>query len=441
MCRSPSTPLQEKLDRFGKTMAMALMAVTALVAILILVRTDKGIMEIFMWGLSLAIVVVPESLPAIVTVTLAFGVYRMARKHALIRKLHAVETLGSTTFICSDKTGTLTQNQMTVRRLFVDGSTVEVSGSGYEPNGEFRSRDGAVVPDQHSALRRVLQIGSLCNDAGLSASDGLWSIKGDPTEGALLVVSAKAGLDNEALAASWRRVGEIPFSSERMRMTTIHQTPEGRLALSKGAVEVVMDSCSRIRLNGQERDLLPADRSQALEANRQMGGDGLRVLALAYKPVPDLERDEEEAERDMVFAGLVGMIDPPREEVKEAIGLCQKAGIKAVMITGRPQDHGRGHCQGAGPLEGWAGLSGDELEKTDDAELERIVESIEVYARVSPAHKLRVVEALQKKGPRGRHDRRWGQRRSGPEEGGHRGGHGHNGDGRVEGSVAHGAHR
>ena len=396
--QEPRTPLQEKLDRFGKTMALALMAVTALVAVLILLRTDKGLMEIFMWGLSLAIVVVPESLPAIVTVTLAFGVYRMARKHALVRKLHAVETLGSTTFICSDKTGTLTQNQMTVRRVFVDGQTVEVSGSGYEPNGGFLGRDGAVIPDQHSTLLRVLQIGALCNDAGLSASRGLWSVRGDPTEGALLVASAKAGVDNEALAASWRRVGEIPFSSERMRMTTIHQTPEGRLALSKGAVEVVMGSCSHIRLDGREKELLPGDRDQVLEANRQMGGEGLRVLALAYKPLPEPGRDEEDVERDMVFAGLAGMIDPPREEVKEAIGLCQRAGIKAVMITGDHKTTATAIARELGMLKDGLALSGDEMEKTGDADLERIVESVEVYARVSPAHKLRVVEALQRRG-------------------------------------------
>ncbi len=393
----PRTPLQEKLDRFGKTMAMALVAVTALVAVLILLRTDRGVMEIFLWGLSLAIVVVPESLPAIVTVTLAFGVYRMARKHALIRKLHAVETLGSTTFICSDKTGTLTQNQMTVRKIFVDGLMLEVSGSGYEPGGEFRSRDGMVVPGPGSTLLRALQIGSLCNDAGLSSSNGLWSIRGDPTEGALLVAAAKAGLDNEGLAASWRRVSEIPFSSERMQMTTIHQGPEGRLALCKGAVEVVIGSCSRIVLNGQERDMEPADRDQILEANRLMGEDGLRVLALACKAAPEAANDQD-AERDMVFVGLAGMIDPPREEVKEAIRQCQKAGIKAVMITGDHKITAMAIARELGLLKDGLAMGGDELEKIDDAELERVVESIEVYARVSPAHKLRVVQALQRKG-------------------------------------------
>jgi len=394
----PKTPLQERLDRFGKMMAMALMVVTALVAILVLVRTDKGMMDIFMWGLSLAIVVVPESLPAIVTVTLAFGVYRMAKKHALIRKLHAVETLGSTTFICSDKTGTLTQNQMMVRRLYVDGMAVEVSGSGYEPKGDFRSTDSAVIPDQHSTLLRVLQIGTLCNDASLVSSDGSWTIKGDPTEGALIVASAKAGLDSQALAASWPRVGEIPFSSERMRMTTIHGTPEGRLALSKGAVEIVINSCNRICMDGQEKELLPADMSWALEANRQMGEDGLRVLALAYRAVPESAQDAGEIERDMVFAGLVGMIDPPREEVKEAIGVCQKAGIKAVMITGDHKTTAVAIAKELGLLREGLALSGDELEKLEDTELEKTVEKIEVYARVSPAHKLRVVEALQKRG-------------------------------------------
>ncbi|MDM8000160.1 MAG: cation-translocating P-type ATPase [Dehalococcoidia bacterium] len=394
----PKTPLQERLDRFGKMMAGALLAVTALVAILIIVRTDKGLMEIFVWGLSLAIVVVPESLPAIVTVTLAFGVYRMAKKHALIRKLHAVETLGSTTFICSDKTGTLTQNQMMVRKIYVDGLTVEVSGSGYEPKGEFRSAGGTIVPDQHPTLLRVLQIGSMCNDAGLTSDNGAWMIKGDPTEGALIVASAKAGLDMKALAVAWPRVAEIPFSSERMRMTTIHQTPEGRMALCKGAVEVVVNSCNRICIGGRERQLLPDDISAALEANRRMGEEGLRVLALAYKVVPPSAQNPEDIEQDMVLAGLVGMIDPPREEVKEAIGVCQKAGIKAVMITGDHKATAVAVARELGLLRDGLAMSGEELEKLDTAELEDKVEKIEVYARVSPSHKLRVVEALQKRG-------------------------------------------
>ncbi len=393
----PKTPLQEKLDRFGKVMAVALMAVTALVAILILLRTDKGVMEIFMWGLSLAIVVVPESLPAIVTVTLAFGVYRMAKKNALLRKLQAVETLGSTTFICSDKTGTLTQNQMMVRSLYVDGVMMQLTGSGYEPRGEFLNDGGAVVVEQRASLMRLLQIGTLCNDASLVASNGSWTIKGDPTEGALIVASAKAGLNHDMLATSWPRIGEIPFSSERMRMTTVHETPDGRLALSKGAVEVVMNSCSRILINGQEKELQAADKGKAMEANKQMGGDGLRVLALAYKAIP-VQASEEEIERDMVFVGLVGMIDPPREEVKDAIRVCQHAGIRAVMITGDHKTTAVAIARELGLLNEGLALSGDELERLSDDELEKIVEKIEVYARVSPAHKLRVVEALQKRG-------------------------------------------
>ncbi len=393
----PRTPLQERLDRFGKSMALALVAVTALVAILILVRTDRGLMEIFMWGLSLAIVVVPESLPAIVTVTLAFGVYRMARKHALIRKLHAVETLGSTTFICSDKTGTLTQNQMTARQIFVDGLVVEVTGSGYEPNGQFRRRGAAVVPDADSTLLRVLLIGALCNDAGLSASNGLWTVKGDPTEGALLVAAAKAGLDRQALAASWRPVAEIPFSSERMRMTTIHDGPEGRLALSKGAVEVILGSCTLIRLPGQERELGPQDRSRVLDVNRQMGEDGLRVLALAYRALP-ASGGVEDAARDMVVAGLVGIIDPPRQEAREAIEVCQKAGIKTVMITGDHKTTAVAVARELGLLGDGLALDGDGLDRIGDAQLERMAEGVEVYARVSPAHKLRVVQALQRRG-------------------------------------------
>lgn len=393
----PRTPLQESLDRFGKMMAIALLAVSALVVILVIVRLKLGFLEVFIWGVSLAVVVVPESLPAIVTVSLAFGVYRMAKKHALVRKLHAVETLGCTTFICADKTGTLTQNEMTVRKLYVSGRIVEVTGTGYEPRGEFRDGGRTIDPAEEPSLKRLLEIGGLCNDAMLNSANGSWTIKGDPTEGALMTMLAKAGLNLMDLSKSEPRVGEIPFSSERKRMTTLHETPQGRAAFSKGAPEVILDAADRIYDNGVERDLLPQDKEGILGVNTQMAREGLRVLGLAYKQVEE-HSSPEAAEERMVFAGLVGMIDPPREEAKEAIQMCQRAGMRAVMITGDHKTTAMAISQELGLLRGGLVLSGAELDAISDRQFEETVENIDVYARVSPAHKLRVVDALQKKG-------------------------------------------
>ncbi|MBM4443819.1 MAG: cation-translocating P-type ATPase [Chloroflexi bacterium] len=394
----PRTPLQASLDRFGKMMAASLLAVSALVVILVLLRLKLDVLDILIWGVSLAVVVVPESLPVIVTVTLAFGVYRMAKKHALVRKLHAVETLGCTTFICSDKTGTLTQNQMTVRKIHVDGQEIGVGGTGYEPRGEFRRNGDLVAAKDGSALHRLLLIAALCNDAGLVASDGEWSVRGDSTEGALIAVSGKAGLDPEVLSKMMPRIGEIPFSSERKMMTTIHQSPEGGLACTKGALEMVLDACSRIETEGRVRGLLTEDREQVLEVNKQMAADGLRVLSMAYKPVQRDSWTPEEVEREMVFVGLVGMIDPPREEARQAIETCQAAGMKAAMITGDHKATAVAIATELGLLRGGLAVSGADLEGMTDRDLEETVEKIEVYARVSPVHKLRVVEALQKRG-------------------------------------------
>ena len=394
----PRTPLQVSLDRVGKLMAISLLAVCALVVVLVLVRLKLGVMEMLIWGVSLAVVVVPESLPAIVTVTLAFGVYRMAKKHALVRKLHAVETLGCTTFICSDKTGTLTQNQMTVRKIYTDGQVIEVSGTGYEPRGEFRRNGDVIVPEEGSSLQKVLQISALCNDASLVATNGSWGVRGDPTEGALIAVAAKAEVDREALSKSFPRVTEIPFSSERKRMTTIHRAYDGGLAFSKGALEVILEGCDRVYSGGNEKKLLVEEKERLLGINRQMAEDGLRVLGMAYKAVVVDPGSPEEAERDMVFVGLVAMIDPPRDEAKQAIQMCQTAGMKVVMITGDHKATAVSIASELGLLREGMAVGGDELEAMTEQELEAAVEKIEVYARVSPAHKLRVVEALQERG-------------------------------------------
>jgi Ca2+-transporting ATPase len=395
--KKEQTPLQINLDQLGKWVAIGALALCLVLAGIGVLRGHQ-ILEMLIWGVSLAVAAVPEALPAVVTISLALGVQRMVRRHALIRKLPAVETLGCTTFICSDKTGTLTQDQMTIRRLYVNGRLIDVTGVGYEPKGEFTFGGKSLNPEEDAALQRLLQIGSLCNDTSLTSANGAWKIKGDPTEGALVVTAAKAGLWQEKLQSQSPRIHEIPFSSETKRMTTVHQTPEGKIAYSKGAPEVILSSCSHIYRNGQETKLNDDDKNNILSVSHEMAGDALRVLGLAYKQLPDTANTTETAEKDMVFVGLAGMIDPPREEVKEAVKLCDQAGIKSVMITGDHKLTAVAIARELGILKEGAAFTGAEIDNMSDEEFEALADKIEVYARVSPAHKLRVVEALAKKG-------------------------------------------
>jgi Ca2+-transporting ATPase len=391
------TPLQVNLDQLGKWIAIGALVLTFILAG-IGVLQGHGILEMLIWGVSLAVAAVPEALPAVVTISLALGVQRMVRRHALIRKLPAVETLGSTTFICSDKTGTLTQDQMTVRRIYVSGNLIDVSGGGYEPKGEFREGSKVIHSEDDASLHRLLQIGSLCNDTSLHSEGGVWTVKGDPTEGALVVAAAKEGLWQDTLRDRYPRVNEIPFSAETKRMTTIHKTSEGYIAYSKGAPEVILSSCSRVFRDGEETELTSEDRIAIADVAHQMAENALRVLGFAYRPLEDVSVRDKDMENDMVFVGLTGMIDPPREEVKEAVKRCEQAGIKSVMITGDHKLTAVAVARELGILKEGAAFSGDEINKLVDGQFEDMVEKIEVYARVSPAHKLRVVEALTKKG-------------------------------------------
>jgi len=390
------TPLQINLDRMGKYIGIGALVMCFVLAGIGILRGHE-VLEMFIWGVALAVAAVPEALPAVVVISLAIGVRRMAKRHALMRRLPAVETLGSTTFICSDKTGTLTQDRMTVRRIYVDGRNIDVSGVGYQPEGEFCFDGSAIMPGQDDALQTLLKTGALCNDTTLVSDDSDWKINGDPTEGALVVVAAKAGLRQQELNEQSPRVAEIPFSSETKRMTTIHQTPRGKVAYSKGASEVILNSCSHVLIGGEQRKLTDKDRDGILSAAKDMADDALRILGMAYKRLPDTAATEE-AEQDMVFAGLCGMIDPPREEVKEAIKLCDRAGIRSVMITGDYKLTAVAIARELGLFKEGIALTGAELDNLGDKEFEDLVEKIEVYARVSPAHKLRVVEALAKKG-------------------------------------------
>ncbi|MHB9071242.1 MAG: cation-translocating P-type ATPase [Sedimentisphaerales bacterium] len=386
------TPLQENLDKVGRTLAWAALVIVSIIVVLGIVR-GQPFVEMLIFGVALAVAVVPEALPAVVTISLAIGVQRMVRRHALMRRLSAVETLGSTSVICSDKTGTLTKDEMTIRKVYVTGRTLDVSGAGYEPQGQF-SLNGS--PFESSAgLKQLLQSAALASDAHIIREpDGRSGIKGDPTEGALVVAAAKIGLDKADLDKRFLRINEIPFTSETKRMTTLHTAQQDVIACSKGALEVILDSCTKQLTDNGEVTLDTAGRKAILEAAHQMAGEAMRVLAVASKSNAILES----AEREMTFLGFVGMIDPPRPEARDAVKTCENAGIEVVMITGDHPITAQAIARELGILKTGRIVTGDELEAMSDVELECDVQNIEVYARVSPAHKLRVVAALQKKG-------------------------------------------
>ncbi|MFL6292391.1 MAG: cation-translocating P-type ATPase [Thermoanaerobaculia bacterium] len=382
---SGPTPLQRNLDRVGRILALAGLGVVAVVVGLGLMR-GQSFFDILLFGIALAVAVVPEALPAVVTISLALGVRRMVKRNALVRRLPAVETLGSVSVICSDKTGTLTRDEMTVRRIWVDGRLYEITGAGYEPEGE-------ITPEPSRGLLWLLEAAVLASDAKLVQEEG-WKVQGDPTEGALLVAAAKAGLQKEDLDGRMPRVDEIPFTSESKRMTTLHQTEKGTAAFAKGAPEVLLPSCTRRWSDDGDRPLDEACREEVLGVVRELAGQALRVLAVAGR----LDATRDNAEGELVLLGLVGMIDPPRPEVREAIRTAGSAGIKPIMITGDHPETAQAIARELGILKDGRAVTGGELEAMDDEELEREVERIEVYARVSPADKLRVVTALQKRG-------------------------------------------
>jgi P-type Ca2+ transporter type 2C len=385
------TPLQENLDRVGRALAIgALVIVLAIVALGVL--RGQPFLDMVIFGIALAVAVVPEALPAVVTISLAIGVQRMVRRHALIRRLTAVEALGSVSVICSDKTGTLTKDEMTVRRVFAAGALHEVSGAGYEPQGSF-TRDGSAV-EPSDGLLTLMRAATLASDARILQTDGRWDVRGDPTEGALIVVAAKAGLAKSELDAEYPRVHEIPFTSESKRMTTVHATPDGLAAYAKGAPEVILASCSRVLTNAGEEALEDAGRAAILEVAQAMATDALRVLAVSQK----VNAAPETAESEMTFLGLLGMIDPPRSEAAEAVQTCRQAGITPIMITGDHPLTAKAVASELGILTNGRVVAGAELDKMVDDDLARELDHVAVFARVSPAHKLRIVSALQQRG-------------------------------------------
>ena len=400
------TPLQVKLDQLGKVLGFATLAVCGLVFAIGVLRGIPAL-TMFMTAISLAIAAVPEGLAAVVTICLALGLQRMVRRHALLRKLPAVETLGSATTICSDKTGTLTKNEMTVVRVYSDGEMINVTGEGYDPRGDFFQEGSEVDVRREGGIRDVLLAATLCNDAVLETSgvrdDGqqTYRMVGDPTEGALVVAAAKAGLWKSDLEDKYPRVSEIPFDSDRKRMTTIHKFTDGYISFTKGAADILLHQCDTYERNGEILPLTDDIWREIMERHEQMAEDALRILGVARRRLSSvpIEENLKEAERELTFLGLIGMIDPARSEVKDAIRVARNAGLKTVMITG---DHDRTAMAIARQLDlltpGRQLVTGTELEQMSDEELAEIVNEIDVFARVSPHHKVRIVEALKAQG-------------------------------------------
>ncbi|MCW4004713.1 MAG: cation-translocating P-type ATPase [Candidatus Bathyarchaeota archaeon] len=403
------TPLQKKLNKFAGKLAKIVVGVCVLIFVLEIfdvIRTGQLIINdfilAFMSAISLAISAVPEGLPAIVTVALALGAREFARRNAIVRRLSSAESLGAVTVICSDKTGTITKGEMTVREVYADNEFLELTGVGYEPKGECTQNGAAVKPKPEAEL--LFRMGVLNNNAQLrkKSDNSGYEIFGDPTEGALITAAEKACVLKQEVENAYPRIREIPFTSERKRMTTLHKTPEGKVvAYTKGAPETILERCKFILENGKETKLTKAKADKILEANAKLAGDALRVLAFAYKSLPEQSEEisDDAIEQDLVFVGLQGMIDPPRQEAIDANKTCRKAGIKTVMITGDHKLTAVAVAREVGIFqEGDLVLTGTELDQLNDEEFAEKVEKVSVYARVSPEHKLRIVNALKKRG-------------------------------------------
>ncbi len=405
------TPLQQELNRTGKLLAIIVVVIAAVMIVTIIVvdgiREFSALIDVLILGVALAVAAVPEGLPAIVTAVLALGVQRMAKRNAIVRKLPAVETLGSASVIASDKTGTLTKNEMTVRTIMTASGRVDLSGIGYAPDGELRQDGHALQNDLlRGEILYTLRAADRANNAVLQELDGRWVIQGDPTEGALIVAARKAGLTNQVLEERFARVDEVPFSSERKLMSTLHtdaERPERLLIFTKGAPDILLRRCREEWVGTLPQVLTDVRRTQIREANDQLTGEALRTLGIAFRSLPPdaLENPDtlsHEYEQDLVFLGLVGMIDPPRDEVKAAVMLAKGAGIRTIMITG---DHPRTAAAIAlelGIASTANAITGTELERMPDQELRSIVGAASVFARVNPEHKLRIVHALQHNG-------------------------------------------
>ena len=404
-----STPLQKELDKVGKMLGVIVVIIAVvMIATIIFVGNVRGFSELFdvlILGVALAVAAVPEGLPAVVTAVLSLGVQRMAKRNAIVRHLAAVETLGSATIIASDKTGTLTKNEMTVRAVVTASGRVNLGGTGYVPEGDVQVEGGGALEGAlRLELERALTVADRANNSELQERDGRWTVQGDPTEGALIVAARKAGLEDAVLDARFERIGEVPFSSERKLMSTVHTDAEQErvFVFTKGAPDVLLARCRKEMVGTQPQPLTDARRAAIVAANEELAGQALRTLGVAAHQLPrdafQHKAANEDVEHELVFLGLIGMIDPPREEAKQAVARARDAGIRPIMITG---DHPKTAAVIAGQLgiasDGRA-VTGAELEKMSDEVLSQTVRDVSVYARVNPEHKLRIVKALQSNG-------------------------------------------
>ena len=393
------TPLQVKFTQLAKQIGIVAVILIIIVLILGTLQGTLTFGKMLLFALTLTVAVVPNALPLVVTVGLSMGTKRLAEKNMLIKKLPAAESLGATTIICSDKTGTITKNQMTITEMFYDNQIIKVSGAGYEPKGDFYTNNKQINPKQ---LELFLQIGYLCNNAKLVKKNSRFDIFGDPTEGSLIVLGKKGKLDNKDLQRNFSFIEELPFDSDRKRMSVIFKNKINKKteAYVKGAPDLLLKVCDRIIENGKVRKLTKKDREEILKMNDSFARKALRVLALAYKELPDSKKYSiDHVEKNLIFVGLVGMIDPPRDEVKQAVEQCQEAGIKVMIITGDHAITTKAVAEQIGLFkEGDIILTGEDVEKMSDAELEKKIEKVRIIARALPIQKLRIVDALQKRG-------------------------------------------
>ncbi|MFW6237748.1 MAG: cation-translocating P-type ATPase, partial [Halanaerobiales bacterium] len=392
------TPLEEKLDQLGKSLIGITLGVAAIVAVVGII-TGNEIIEMLKTAIALAIAAVPEGLPAVATITLAIGMKKMAGHNALVKSLPAVETLGSTTVICTDKTGTLTENQMTVKKIYLSGREIEVTGTGYKPEGKFRENESELQIDSDSQknLATFLKAGTLCSNAVVSKGDELWEVVGDPTEGGLVTAARKAGFDREEMETSgYRRLEEIPFDSDKKYMAVSYETPEKEMVYAKGAPEVMLEMCEKVKFGEKEEELDEKIYDELLSRNNAMAREGLRVLAVAAKQKGN-ESLEEDIKSGLVFLGLAGILDPPRPDVKEAIGQAQNAGVRTIMITGDHKDTALAIGKEIGiEDENLEAVTGTEMDEYTTEQLAERIANHSVFARVSPKNKLDIIDGLNK---------------------------------------------
>jgi Ca2+-transporting ATPase len=395
-----TTPLQKKLKEFGKIIIIVVFILVGLIFLIGYLRGEE-VLGLFLTAVSLAVAAIPEGLPAVVTIALALGVQRMVKRHCIIRKLPSVETLGCTSVICSDKTGTLTKNEMTVQEVYHAGEYFNISGIGYTPEGDFMQDNLKIEPSKFPGLIKLISGTVLCNGAQLTKEEGVYKIIGDPTEGALLTMAAKAGLNKKSLEANYPFIEEIPFDSNRKQMTIIRQSGKRYVAYVKGAPDILLSNCTRLEEDGQIIPLNHGKRDLIMQANSKLTDKAMRVLAIAYRDfdILPVNLDAAEIEKELTFLGLIAMIDPPRPEVKLAMQECRSAGIRSVMITGDHKNTAVAIARDLGfYLPDSLSFTGEELDRLSDEEFMQHVDKTVVYARVSPEHKLRIVKAWREKG-------------------------------------------